>query len=128
MIFSPRLIHALPPYPIFLLYLQRRLKQSAVSLRLVLGQVVIELPLGYLRDVLLPLLPLRSEEVRRDVLTKCFLDDRILLELVARLFEVVRQIVDLETTLLAMRHLPDVRVHRLPCIRLVLDSIESGSK
>src|ERR1019366_5779813 len=68
----------------------------------VLGEVIIQLPLRYLRDVFLPFQPLGLEEVLRDVLAERFLDDRVLLELVACFFEIVRQIVDLEPPLLAV--------------------------
>jgi hypothetical protein len=68
----------------------------------VFRQVVIELPLRHLRDVLLPLLPFCFEEVRGDVLAQRIGDDLVFLELVARLLEIVRQIVDLQPTLLAV--------------------------
>src|SRR5688572_2350962 len=91
----------------------------------VFRQVVVQLPLRYLRDVLLPFHPLRGEELGGDVLAQSVLDNRVLLELVARFLEVVWKIVDSETSLFPVRHLPDVGVHRLACIGFVDDSVET---
>ena len=63
----------------------------------------LELPVVHLRDVLPPLLPLRVEEVRGHVLAQRVAYDVVLLQLVARLVQVVRQVVDAQTAALAER-------------------------
>src|SRR5512132_765191 len=62
--------------------------------RSVLPEVVVQLPLRHLRDVLPPLLPLGREEVLRDVIAERRGDHVVLLQLVARLVQIVRQVVD----------------------------------
>ena len=93
----------------------------------VLGEIVIKLPLRDLRDVLLPLKTLRGEKLSRDVLAESFGDHIVLLQLIARFSQIVRQVVNAETTLLPMRHLPDVGVHGLARIGLGRDAIESAA-
>src|SRR5439155_458017 len=72
-----------------------------------------------------PFLALGREEVLRDVLAQRGRDHLVLLQLVARLVQVVRQVVDAQPPLLAMRHFPDVLVHRLAPVGLGLDPVEA---
>src|SRR5919112_1990264 len=96
---------------------RRSLGPAGALVWLVLPEVVVQLPLRYLRDVLAPLLPLRREEVLRDVIAERARDHVVLLQLVARLVQIVRQVVDAQPPLLAVAHLPDVLVHRLSVVR-----------
>src|SRR6185437_13192072 len=87
-------------------------EQSRARWRSVFRQIRLELPRAHLGDVVAPLLALRLDEVRRDVLAEGAGDHVVLLQLVERLVEIVRQIVDPQPALLAEAHLPDVLVHR----------------
>src|SRR6476469_5730745 len=90
----------------------------------VFREIALELPRADLRDVVAPLLPFRFDEVRRQVLAEHAGDDVVFLELVERFVEIVRQIVDAKTPLLAEAHLPDVLVYRFTMIRVRLDAVE----
>src|ERR1700737_1322771 len=58
------------------------------------------------------------------MLAECRGDDVILLELVARFVEVVREVVDTKATLLAVTHFPDVLVHWLAVVRLRANAVQ----
>ena len=77
-------------------------------------------------DVVGPLLALGFEEVLEDVLAERVADEVVLLELVERLAEVRRQVVDAQVTPLAVAHRVDVLVHRRPGIDLLVDAVEPG--
>src|SRR3954471_16619222 len=93
---------------------------------LVLRQVALELPCAHLRDVIPPLLPFRRDEVRRDVFAERPDDHVVLLQLIERFVEIVRQVVYAEPPFFPEAHLPDVLVDRLTMIRFRLDAVHAG--
>src|SRR5215210_5427039 len=73
-------------------------------------QIPLDLPRRHVPDVVEPLLPLRFDEVLEYVLAEGLADEVVLLELVERLAQVARQLVDAQMPPLAMAHLVDVLV------------------
>src|SRR5258708_3781319 len=64
----------------------------------------------------------------RDVLAECGSDDVALLQLIARLVEIVREVVDAQAALFAVAHLPDVLVHGLAEVSLGTYAIQPRSQ
>src|SRR3954453_22032689 len=76
------------------------------------GEVPVHFPGRDVPDVVEPLLALRLDEVVEDVLAERLPYEVVLLQLVERLAQVARQLVDPQMASLPVAHLVDVLVHR----------------
>src|SRR5204863_5819794 len=94
----------------------------------VLAQVPIEFPFADLPDILLPLLALGIEVALVDVIAQRLAHHGVLLEVVQRLVQVARQVVDTEATPLPVRHPRDVLVDGLPGVDLLLHTVYPGGQ
>src|SRR5262245_49544282 len=88
------------------------------------AEVSVSLPGRDVLDVVEPLLTLGGEEVLVEVLAERLSNEVVLLELVERLAQVARELVDAQVAALAVAHLVDVLVHRRTRIHLLVDAVE----
>src|SRR6478735_5721996 len=92
------------------------------------AQISIGLPWGDVADVVVPLLALGGDEVFEQMLAERVAYQVVLLELVERLVQVARQLVDPQVTPLAVTHGEDVLVDWRAGVDVLLDAVQAGAQ
>src|SRR5439155_22825887 len=93
---------------------------SAASF-LIDAQIAIDLPRRHVPDVVVPFLALGRHEVLEEMLAQRFTHEHILLELVERLTQVARELVDPQVAPFPVAHGEDVLVDGRPRVDLAPD-------